>query len=142
MTNFTEHKEDNDFWYAPPFYTHPQGYRMRLAVVANGYGDGKGTHTSVYVCMMQGKFDDQLKWPFQGDVNIQIRNQKGKGHFAITIQLDATVSEKFVCKVERGEQGPPWGLPKAISQAEVQSKCLRRDCLHLHLKKVVDFSSV
>jgi len=59
---------ESDNWYSPPFYTHPQGYKMCLSVVANGSGDGKGTHVSVFAYLMRGDFDDHLKWPFQGRV--------------------------------------------------------------------------
>ena len=52
MTNFEQHKIDSDQWYSPPFYTHPQGYKMCLKVYANGSGKGKGTHVSVYGYLM------------------------------------------------------------------------------------------
>jgi hypothetical protein len=35
MTNFEEYKKDNDIWFSPHFYTHPNGYKMCLGVVAN-----------------------------------------------------------------------------------------------------------
>ena len=50
MDNFSQHKkEDDDIWYSTPFYSGPQGYKMRLQVYANGHKDGAGTHASVYV---------------------------------------------------------------------------------------------
>ena len=78
MTDFEEYRRDNDHWHSPHFYTHPNGYKMCLRVDPNGYvyGPGKGTHLSVYVFLMQGEFDDQLKWPFQGEIIIQLVNQK------------------------------------------------------------------
>ena len=53
MTDFQQHKRDDDHWYSPPVYTHHQGYKICLCVYANGYGTGKGTHVSVYVCFMR-----------------------------------------------------------------------------------------
>ena len=70
MTNFEQLKTDSDQWYSPPFYTHPQGYKMCLRVNTNGNGKGKGTHVSVFTYLMRGKFDDHLKWPFQGHVTV------------------------------------------------------------------------
>ena len=55
MNNFGKHREDDDVWYSPPFYSGPQGYKMRLLVYANGRGAGEGT---VYVQIIQGQFDD------------------------------------------------------------------------------------
>ncbi len=36
MTNFQQHKRDDDIWYSPPVYTHHQGYKICLSVDANG----------------------------------------------------------------------------------------------------------
>ncbi len=46
MPNFERHRKDNDWWYSDSFYTHPQGYRMCLAVYAGGSNDARGTHVS------------------------------------------------------------------------------------------------
>ena len=54
-------KQNEEVVYLPAFYTHPRGYRMCVYVCPNGYGNGKGTHVSIYTCMMQGPFDDYLK---------------------------------------------------------------------------------
>jgi TNF receptor-associated factor 4 len=62
MTDFEEYRKDNDSWYSPRFYTHPNGYKMCLIVFANGNGSGKGSHLSVFVSLTQGEFDDQLKY--------------------------------------------------------------------------------
>ena len=62
MTNFEQYKIDRDRWYSQPFYTHPQGYKVCLSVVANGSGKGKGTYVSVFAYLMRGEFDDHLKW--------------------------------------------------------------------------------
>ena len=81
MTEYSKHKRDGDIWYSPPFYTGPGGYKMCLMVFANGYGDGAGTHLSVYVYLMKGEHDDKLTWPFRGDITIQLVNQyKGQDH--------------------------------------------------------------
>ena len=34
ITNFAERKSSNRVWYSPPFYTHPQKYKLRLTVHA------------------------------------------------------------------------------------------------------------
>ena len=40
-------------------------------------GDGKGTHISIFTFLMRGSYDDHLKWPFRGNITIQIVNQAG-----------------------------------------------------------------
>ena len=48
MGNFSQHKKDGDRWCSTPFYSGPQGYKMRLQVDAKGHGRGAGTHVSVF----------------------------------------------------------------------------------------------
>ena len=53
---------------------------MHLEVHPNGWGSALGTHVSIFTYIMQGPFDGGLKWPFQGDITIQIVNQAGDSH--------------------------------------------------------------
>ena len=68
MPDFEQKKSSKSSWYSPPFYTHPHGYKMCLRVEANGLGDGENSHVSMYLYMMQGEYDEYLKWPLQGDI--------------------------------------------------------------------------
>ena len=78
VTNFSTYMKQ---YLSPPFYTHTKGYKMYLSVFANGRNTGKSTHVSVYATLMRGEYDDQLKWPFEGDIIIELRNWKeDKGH--------------------------------------------------------------
>ena len=67
MMGFQEKKERNIEWFSDFVFSHFGGYKMCLRVDAN---DGKGTHVSVYVCLMRGDNDDNLKWPFKGTVEV------------------------------------------------------------------------
>ena len=49
MYNFSKHKAADDEWLSPPFYSHPGGYKQRLAVYANGHGTSKGTCSILYI---------------------------------------------------------------------------------------------
>ena len=41
---------------------------------------------SIYTHLMKGHFDEELKWPFRGDITIQLVNQAGgHGHFEKSI---------------------------------------------------------
>ena len=52
MADFDECKKDNEICYSPHFYTHPNGYKICLEVLANGYGVSKDIHLSVFMCLM------------------------------------------------------------------------------------------
>ena len=97
MRNFTKHKVNCDYWISQPYFTPPQGYKMCLKVAANGQGSGKGTHITVGVYLMKGEFDDQLEWPFRGDITIQLSNQKGDGKHNFT----RTIFQAMGNRVER-----------------------------------------
>ena len=61
-------------YYSELFYTHPGGYKMVALVHPNGFRRYKGTHMSVYVGICRGEFDDQLRWPFDGSITVQVYN--------------------------------------------------------------------
>ncbi len=76
-----QEKLDNNtqYWFTGPVYSHFGGYKMCLNVVANGYADGEDTHVSVYIYLMRGDNDDNLKWPFQGTIKVSLLNQLEDG---------------------------------------------------------------
>ena len=141
MTCLEQHKIDSDQWYSLPFYTHPQGYKMCLRVDANGHGDGKGTHVSVFSYLMRGEFDDVLKWPFQGHVVIQLCNQRqDKYHHGHTIDFSETTDARIISQVTSGEIADGgYGCQTFISHNDLNfnptTNCqyLRNDCLHFQI---------
>ena len=44
---------------------------------ANGNGPDKGIRVSVFVQLLPGEHDDQLKWPFQGEITVQLVQRHG-----------------------------------------------------------------
>ena len=48
---------------------------MAIRVDANGTGTCKGTHVSVFACFLEGKYDAELKWPFEGKITFTLLNQ-------------------------------------------------------------------
>ena len=96
MEQFSEFKKNNSAWHSPPFYSHSVfGYKM-VFVSRVHFIEKVGTqlYVSVFVDLMQGEFDDQLKWPFQGSITIQLLNQRGgeeeegkEGHLVTTLRL-------------------------------------------------------
>jgi TNF receptor-associated factor 4 len=106
LSKYQKKREDNKEFQFPPFYTHPNGYHMALAVDANGYDDGKGTHVSVYAPLLEGEHDAELKWPFIGEVTVTLLNQlEDKNHHTKTLSLDATRNARV---------GSTWGFPTFI----------------------------
>ena len=148
MTSFEQHKIESDEWYSLPFYTHPQGYKMCLSVVANGYGEGKGTHVSVIAFLMRGEFDDYLKWPFRGHIVIQLCNQlQDKYHRGYTIDFSETTDADIISRVTSGERADSgFGCPTLIPHNDLNfnptNNCqyLEKDCLHFQIVAVESLS--
>ena len=140
MPGFSRLKYSKQTWYSPPFYTHPGGYKMCIRVDANGFGPVTGTRVSVYAYLMQGKNDDNLPWPFTGEVTITLLNQlEDENHYKRT-----TIFQPFgnaSRRVVDGERAPNgYGFPKFFLHdhlhynAEMSSQYLKGDCLYFQVK--------
>ena len=148
MTNYVEMQQRKGDWYSPPFYTHPQEYKMCLNVDANGCGDGKGTHVSVFAYLMRGEFDDVHKWPFQGHAVIQLCNQlQDKYHHGHTIDFSKTTDARIISRVTSGERaergrGCPTFIPHNDLNFNPTTNCqyLKNDCLHFRIVAVESLS--
>ena len=130
LTDYNQHKTANDIVYSPAFYTSPKGYKMCIKVFANGEGDSKGTHISVFSFLMKGENDNYLPWPFTGTVNVKLLNQlEDKTHHSMTINFysDSNSSQRVVDK-ERSSRG--WGWPLYISHSDL-SHNTGKNCQYL-----------
>ena len=90
---------------------------MCLRVVANGVGRGKGTHVSVYVHLMRGEFDDILKWPFHGEVTIQLK-KNAPSHYQKMLPFSDNTPNEHMCKPTE-ERNLGWGYGRYLSHADL-----------------------
>ena len=128
MPEFSQHKSSKQAWYSPPFYTHPGGYKVCIRVDANGDGD---TRVSVYVYLMKGKNDNNLPWPFRGDITITLLNQlEDENHRTCTISFPQDMEAS----------GETAGFPGFISHDKLgydsvmNCQFLKEDCLHFRIE--------
>ncbi len=144
LTDFKQLKFYSDEWYSPPFYSHPKGYKLCLNVYANGWGGGKGTHISVFVYLMRGEFDEGLKWPFRGDVTLQLLNQlEDAVHHSWVVDFPSSVNVTITGRVTSGVRAASGrGNARFISHSQLglnsSNNCqyLKNDCLCLKIAKV------
>ena len=111
---------------------------MCLRIDANGWGDNESNHVGIALFMMPGDYDEILKWPFRGDIIIQLLNQLGDcGHLVITIPITDRSDDKFCSRVMSGEQSPNgWGLSDFICHNDLLPTYLQNDCLKLCIKEI------
>ena len=107
LPGYASKKEKNEEFYSKPVYTNPGGYKMCISVDANGRGDGKGTHVSVFTELLKGRYDDQLQWPFLGTVTCELFNQLADDKHHSTVSVYTADTDMQV----GGSRGSPQFLP-------------------------------
>ena len=142
LTEFSKRKHSSNQFYSPPFYAHQYGYKLCFWVHANGYRRGKNTHISLYVTMMAGDNDDQLHWPFTGDIVLELVNwREDKRHYSITMSICDLI------KVTEGTVGDYDGYPYFIFHSSLSynlatnTEYLHNDSLRLRVKQVAVYST-
>ena len=149
MDDFIEHKNKDDQWISPPFYSHNKGYLMCLAVVANGSGAWNNAHVSVYAHLMAGENDNNLKWPFRGAVTISILNQQGNHHHVTDTSTFSDGTPDAACaRVVSGRKAESgWGNPTFIAHSDLaynkhnNTEYLSNNSLRLRIEQVTIFTS-
>lgn len=141
MDDFEQHKQrsPDDSWFSPHFWTHPQGYKVCLCIIANGEGPAHGHYTSVLIHMMRGEFDDQLKWPFRGIITVQLLDQEGgEDHWSQEVHITKRTPDEVADRVMNGERTEKgWGLFQYIPHARLLPKYLKNDRLCFQIGQII-----
>ena len=112
--------------YLPSFNTHSHGYKMCIEVDTNGFSSGKETHVSIFTQLMQGPYDDHLKWPFEGEITIQIVNQAGDhSHVEKTIHYNDKTSDTSAGRVTDKRKSKGWGKNKFLAHTDLEYNAAR-----------------
>ena len=125
MPNFTINKRDKVDWYSSPFFSHHQGYKLKLNVVPAGWGKSEGHYMSVYLYIMDGPFDHLLKWQLRGKFQVKLLNQIcDSKHHSVSYRIHAS----------RNQSDPFWYSDEFIPYDEfheVSATCqyIKDDCL-------------
>ena len=139
MDGFEQHKQTSeDNWFSPHFWTHPQGYKVCLCIIANGEGPAQGHYTSVLIHMMKGEFDDQLKWPFRGIITVQLLDQEGgEDHWSQEVHITNRTPDEVADRVIKGQRTKKgWGLFQFIPHAKLEPKYLNNDSLCFQIGQI------
>ena len=73
MQDFEEKRMNNERWCSPVLLTQKNGYHFRLKIDVNGWSSGDAI--AVVVSLVKGDNDDELSWPFEGVITVQVLNQ-------------------------------------------------------------------
>ena len=137
LSEFSKRKLFNNSFSSPSFYTHQNGYKFCIRVFSNGRVEGENTHVSFYVILMEGKYDDQLQWPFIGNIVIELLNwRENRKHHKVNIAMK---EKNGLVRVIQGEYGLPWGCHQFISHSSLSynsttnTEYLQDDCLRFRV---------
>lgn len=134
---FKAMRKANLSWFSPPFYSHHKGYKMCLRVDANGTMMSRDTHASVFVHLMRGEYDDDLKFPFQGDITIQLLSQEDNYHCQHTIRFSDKILDVLGARVTAGDRAVfGFGVSKFIDQQQLHPTYLKGNSLILRVLQV------
>ena len=145
LDNFEDKKKNNLVCFSEPFFTHPQGYKMCVQMYPNGHDEGKGTHVTVSTCIMRGEYDDQLPWPFRGEIVIELLNQKADtDHHERSIEYDDSVPKGHDEKItsSRRKRNFAFGFDRFVSHDTIHSQCdptvqyLKDGCLKFRVREI------
>ena len=138
-----EEKRNSKGCYNNPVYSHFGGYKMCLSVYPNGVGSVKGTHVTVFISLMKGDNDENLKFPFKGRIVVSLLNQlEDKKH--LTTELwspESNVPEDISGRVTTGERNKCCGNPQFILHKDLNynpyrnCQYLKNDCLFFRVDK-------
>ena len=141
VNDFDNLKTFKELVYSPAFYTCPGGYRMCLKVHANGFGEGEGSHVSVFAYLMRGIHDDHLPWPFKGTVTIELLNQlEDDHHYSTNVVFPSDEDDVSGRVVNQERSSTGYGSPRyiphsALGYDEVKHcQYLMNDCLYFRVK--------
>ena len=136
MRNFEQLKRNNESWYSPVFCTHEKGYHFRLRVDANGWC-GTGDAVAVVVSIVKGDYDDQLQWPFEGIITVQILNHICNSTHSMLTDFEFS-SGGYECQQVTDDTQPQYGcwcdqfiMHKSLPYNSMEnSQYLKNDCLY------------
>ena len=145
ISNVKERVGRNEEVESPPFYTHPHGYRL-CARIRLRKGNTREGYISVYFYLMQGMFDDELSWPFQGEIKFELVNQlRDMRHHQCTINFAECQDRQINDRVRGVRRSGGFGMPEFIAHSQLavqQTQYLKDDQLQIRIVEVLNIQPV
>ena len=76
FNKYSKRKCNNYSVFNDPFYTHHHGYKFKLNILYY-------INISALLYLMKGEYDDQLNWPVEVKVQLELLNQNGDHHHVV-----------------------------------------------------------
>ena len=133
MSDFEDKRNNNETWYSPVICTNEKGYHFRLRIDANGWR-GTSDAVAVVVSLVKGDHDDELQWPFEGIITVQILNHNSNSEHCASTDFEFS-SGGYECQRVTDEAQPEYGCwcDQFIRHDLLQMKhrqYLKDDCMY------------
>ncbi len=133
VENMRSLRQQRNSWISKPFYSRSH-YKMVLEVIPYGNGDGCGTYLSVFIHIIKGEYDSQLKWPFVGEVIITLIDQRqGKNRTSI---LKFTRTNSFGKRQLDDSHTNGHGWPKVMESKFLNPDYQKDNCLEFCIDNI------
>ena len=142
ITKFNTKKVNHVEWYSDSFFAYNKGYKICLSVYPAGNGDGKGTHLSVFLCLMKGPHDDELTFPLREKFEVKLLNQISDcEHYSSTIDYYEDGTDDCAVRVTDHEKTKGWGSQEFVSNDDLHKvaptcQYLKDECIFLQVHKL------
>ncbi|WP_257264071.1 hypothetical protein [Endozoicomonas sp. ONNA2] len=116
------------------FYAN--GYRMSVKLFPNGDGAGLGTHVSLFLVIMKGKYDNVLAWPFNQQFSFEILGDGGDVLWSERYlpELNSSLRSMSCFQKPRQEMNEPIGCPQAIALDDLALRMSSDGSLYVKVK--------
>ena len=140
ITDVAKRRESGNHYYSPPFVAAK--YKMCLRVYCGGHGAGKGTHVSMFACLLKGEDDDSLEWPFCGDITVEVLNWHGDhDHYKDVLSLDSPDRPSHARVMTEVPSLLGHGKSRFMPLSTLSSKYLEDECMRIRVSSVVCYNT-
>lgn len=127
MNNLDRHMRKGTPWNSPSFYV--QGYKLHLQVYVNDHDENGSLCTTIFVCLMQGEFDESLKWPFKAVVCVELLKEENARYVVLYSARIAHEGQRVTTK------NVPFGRGVTAVHSGLMQH-VRHDCLYFRIPAV------
>ena len=98
MDNLSQHTSIEDQWFSPSFYSHLNGYKFCLGAMISTQPHCDVTVLFFQIYIMRGEFDEQLQWPLEAEVKVNVffQDEELGGYFECDREIRVHNAERVI----------------------------------------------
>ena len=86
VSDYTQKVQNDHMWCSPPMYICKNGPKLFLSLQPYGAigTNARSTHVSLKLGVIEGEYDDNVKWPIRCSITVQLLNQhRNQDHYTV-----------------------------------------------------------